>query len=245
MRFLGNGIRTAGRHFRTSFVAGLLIMIPVVITWVILKFVFDTFDPLLEDAIQAAAGRYTPGMGIVTLAIIVYLLGLITTHVAGRRLLGMGNALVDLVPFVRGIYRTARQATTVLSTVGSGGADGHYTAVVFVEFPGYGLRSIGLVTSKIKDQQGQTLLAVYVPTSPFPTSGFLLILPEDQVTYTDLDVDEAMKLIVSAGIVAPDKIFSAPYTFGGVPGPNVPPDSPRGRAPQVQNPDGGASDQAG
>ena len=246
MRLLGNGIRTLGRHFRASFVAGLLIMIPVVITWVILKFVFDTFDPLLEDAIQGAIGRwfhYTPGMGIVTLAIIVYLVGLVTTHVLGRRLIGLGHGLVDLVPFVRSIYSTARQATTVLSTVGSGSGDGQYTAVVFIEFPGYGLRSIGLVTAKIKDQGGETLLAVYVPTSPFPTSGFLVIMPENRVTYTDLAVDEAMKLIVSAGIVAPDKIASGPYTFGGVPVVNVPADPPTGQATEVQNPDGNASDQ--
>ena len=243
MRLLGNGIRTLGRHFRASFVAGLLIMIPVVITWVILRFVFETFDPLLEDAIQGAIGHwfdYTPGMGIVTLAIIVYLVGLITTHVLGRRLIGLGHALVDLVPFVRSIYSTVRQATTVLSTVGSG-ADGQYSAVVFIEFPGYGLRSIGLVTAKIKDQGGETLLAVYVPTSPFPTSGFLVIMPEDRVTYTDLAVDEAMKLIVSAGIVAPDKIFSGPYTFGGVPGVNVPADPPTGQTTQAQDPNGNAS----
>ena len=205
-------------------------MLPLVVTFVILKFLFDTFDPILEDLIEKFAGRYTPGMGIAALAIIIYVVGLITTHVLGRRLIEVGHGVVDLVPVVRGIYRTARQATEVFSAVADGGS-GKYSAVVFVEFPGYGLRSIGLVTAIMKDENGDTLLAVYCPTSPFPTSGFLCIIPEDRVTYTDLPVDEAMKLILSAGIASPESIRTGPLTFGGTPGPADNGPRPEGAAP--------------
>ena len=202
---------------RTSLGAGILVILPLVVTFVILKFLFDAFDPIIKDLIDEFAPRYAfPGMGIAGLAIIIYLVGLITTHILGRRLIAFGHGIVDLVPVVRGIYRTARQATHVLSTVAEGSA-GKYSAVVFIEFPGYGLRSIGLVTAKMKDENDATLLAVYCPTSPFPTSGFLCIIPEDRVTYTDLPVEDAMKLIVSAGIASPDSIKTGPLTFGGIP----------------------------
>ena len=192
-------------------------ILPLVVTFIILKFLFDAFDPIIKDLIEEFAPRYAfPGMGIAGLALIIYLVGLITTHILGRRLIAFGHGIVDLVPVVRGIYRTARQATDVLSTVADG-AEGKYSAVVFIEFPGYGLRSIGLVTAKMKDENGDTLLAVYCPTSPFPTSGFLCIIPEDRVTYTDLPVEDAMKLIVSAGIASPDSIKTGPLTFGGTP----------------------------
>ena len=209
--------RSTGSHIRSSFGAGILVILPLVVTFVILKFLFDTFDPIIKDLIEELAPRYAfPGMGIAGLALIIYLVGLITTHILGRRLIEFGHGVVDLVPVVRGIYRTARQATDVLSTVADG-SQGKYSAVVFIEFPGYGLRSIGLVTAKMRDENGDTLLAVYCPTSPFPTSGFLCIIPEDRVTYTDLPVEDAMKLIVSAGIASPDSIKTGPLTFGGVP----------------------------
>lgn len=192
-------------------------ILPLVVTFIILKFLFDAFDPILKDLIEQFAPRYTfPGMGIAALALVIYLVGLITTHFLGRRLIQFGHTMVDLVPVVRGIYRTARQATEVLTTVADG-SSGKYSAVVFIEFPGYGLRSIGLVTATIKDEHGEKLLAVYCPTSPFPTSGFLCIIPEDRVTYTDLPVEDAMKLIVSAGIASPDTIKTGPLTFGGAP----------------------------
>ena len=215
--FLISFFRAVGSHVRSSLGAGILVILPLVVTFVILKFLFDTFDPIIKDLIEEFAPRYAfPGMGIAGLALIIYLVGLITTHFLGRRLIQFGHGMVDLVPVVRGIYRTARQATDVLSTVADG-SGGKYSAVVFIEFPGYGLRSIGLVTAKMKDENGGTLLAVYCPTSPFPTSGFLCIIPEDRVTYTDLPVDEAMKLILSAGIASPESIRTGPLTFGGTP----------------------------
>ena len=212
MRWLGKCLRNIGRHFRSTILAGVLVIIPVAVTYVIFNFLFDTLDPLLQPRFEQFTDNYRAGMGIGALVVIIYVLGLVTLHVIGRRLLTIGHSIVDLIPLVSGVYRAARQATEVFSTVST---DGQYSSVVLVEFPGYGLQSIGLVTGKIKDQDGNNLLAVYMPTSPFPTSGFLVILPEDQVTPTDLPVDDAIKLIVSAGIVAPEKILYKPEHVGG------------------------------
>ena len=210
MHWCGNVVKTVIRHVRNTVLAGVLIMIPVAVTYIIFKYLFDLFDPLLEPAFNQFTDSYVNGMGLVALFIIIYLVGLITTHVMGRRLIAIGHGAVDTIPVVRAVYRTTRQAIEVLSTV-SHAAEGH-SSVVLVEFPGHGLRSIGLVTSKIEDQDGQTLLVVYVPTSPFPTSGFLVFLPPEKVTMTDLPVDDAIKLIVSAGILAPERIVAYPGT---------------------------------
>lgn len=234
----GKILRTVARHIRTTLVAGVLIAVPVGLTAIILKIAFDFFDGLLEPFYDQFTDVFKPGMGVAALVIVIYLTGLTTTHFLGRRLIELGHGIVDFIPVVRSVYRAARQATEVFSSVST---DGKYTSVVLVEFPGYGLRSIGLVTAKLTDQDGNPLLAVYVPTSPFPTSGFLLILPEDQVTPTDLPVDDAMKLIVSAGIVAPAKISTEPVR--NPPTPTSPPWPPRGPAARTHDSDSSASNQ--
>ena len=227
MVWFGRIFKNVGLHIRTTLLAGVLVTIPVVVTFVILKFVFDFFDPLLQPLFESFTDRYTPGMGMLALVIIIYLAGLVTTQVLGRRMIQLMHGTVDLIPVVRSVYRAARQATEVFSTVG---ANGKYSGVVLVDFPGNGLRSIGLVTGRLKDQDGNPLLAVYMPTSPFPTSGFLVIIPPHQVTPTDMTVNDAMKLIVSAGIMVPETIVSNPNPFrDGTPSPSstFPPEGQR------------------
>ena len=207
MFWIGRCLRISGGHIRTTLVAGVLVVVPLGVTIIILKVLFDFFDDLLKPVYDQFTDVFKPGMGIATLVLVIYLSGLVTTHFLGRRMIRFGHSLIDRVPVVNSIYRTARAATEVFSNVSS---DGKFSSVVLVEFPGHGLQSIGLVTSKIKDKHGKTLLSVYMPTSPVPTSGFLVILPEDKVTPTDMPVDDAIKLIVSAGVMAPDRINANP-----------------------------------
>ena len=208
MGFIGKCAKTVGNHFKGTLIAGILLIIPVVVTFVILRFVFGFFEEILKQPLdEVVPGGYRVGMGVAALGVIVYLAGLVTTHVSGRRMVTLVMGMINVVPVVGSVYRTAHQATQVFSSVN---AQSNFTSVVLVDFPGPELKSLGLVTSTLKDQDGRTLLAVYMPTSPFPTSGFLVILPEDRVTPTDMPVDEAMKLIVSAGIMSPDKITAYP-----------------------------------
>jgi len=217
--WIGNRLKATARHFRTTLIAGLLVIVPVGVTFLILKFVFDFLDPLLKPVFEEGISRYTPGMGIAALLIIIYLVGLVAAHVVGKRIVRLANNLVERIPVVNVVYKTARQAADVFST---SNPNGNLNTVVLVDFPGNGLKSIGLVTARMKDQDGNPLIAVYLPTTPFPTSGFLVFLPESMITYTDMTVDDAMKLILSAGIIAPDRINSYP---------NPPADSVPGQAP--------------
>ena len=230
MQWIGKPLKPIGRHIRTTLVAGFIVVLPIVVTGIILVVLFNLFDDLLGRFFDKSAIASPPGMGLAALILLIYLAGLITTHVLGRRLIGLGHAVVDMIPVVSSVYRTARQATQVLSAVNN--PNERFAGVVLVDFPGYGLKSIGLITSRIKDQDGTPLLAVYMPTSPFPTSGFLVILREEQVTPTDISVDDAMKAVVSAGIMIPRNIAATPNTFKSAPYPpgfTIPPGSGTGQ----------------
>ena len=206
MRAILRCIGAFGAHIRRTISAGLIVTIPLAITAVIINLVVDWFDPLLKPAFDYFLGpdRYREGMGIGALVVLIYLAGLLTTHVLGRRFIDYGHRIVGAVPVVRSIYNTLLQATEVLSIDKS---TEKYSGVVLVDFPRAGSKAIGLVTSRVTDIEGKPSLAVFVPTTPVPTSGFLLIMPEESTIPVDVTVDEAMKLIVSGGILTPEDVL--------------------------------------
>ncbi len=185
-------------HFERTLGAGILVVLPIGITALILKFFFDLLDPLLGDALELLPGPNPPGFGLVALLILIYLLGLVTAHVLGVRLINLGHRIMEFIPVVKSIYGTARTATTMLSTSN----DHPYSGVVLVRFPHPGMQSIGLVTSRMIDTNGEEILAVYIPTTPIPSSGFLVMVPAKDVTPTEMSVDDAMKVVISGGILA-------------------------------------------
>ncbi len=199
-------------HFERTLMAGLLVMLPIGITLFILKFTFDLLDPILDPAMDLLPGPEIPGSGLVALVILIYLVGLVAAFVLGRRIIAVGHRILEFIPVVKGIYGTTRSAVQLLST----GANGQrrYDGVVLIEFPRPGIRSIGLITSRMKDSEGDEILSVYVPTTPIPSSGFLVMVPADEVTTVDMTVEDAMSVIISGGILS-DRVFQR--STGGVP----------------------------
>ncbi len=176
-----------------------MVVLPIGVTALILKFFFDLLDPLLDPAVDLVPGlSEIPGLGLVALLILIYLLGLVTAHVLGVRLINLGHRIMEFIPVVKSIYGTARTATTMLSTSN----DHPYSGVVLVQFPHPGMQSIGLVTSRMIDTNGEEILAVYIPTTPIPSSGFLVMVHAKDVTPTEMSVDDAMKVVISGGILA-------------------------------------------
>ena len=206
MRTLLRTLGALGAHIRRTISAGLIVTLPLAITAVIINLVVDWFDPLLQPAFEYFLGpnNYREGMGIGALVVLIYLAGLLTTHVLGRRFIDYGHRMVGAVPVVRSIYNTLLLATEMLSVDKS---KEKYSGVVLVDFPMAGSKAIGLVTSRVTDSEGKPSLAVFVPTTPVPTSGFLLIIPEENAIPADVSVDEAMKLIVSGGILTPEAVL--------------------------------------
>ena len=186
------------RHFERTLGAGILVMLPIGITILVLKFFFDLLNPVFEPATDLLPGREVTGLGLLALLVLVYVVGLVAAFVLGRRVIGLGHRVMEVIPVVKGIYSTTRAAVSMLSNTG----DNRYSGVVLIDFPRPGIKSIGLITSRMTDNDGQGMLAVYIPTTPIPSSGFLVIVPVDEVTTTDISVEEAMRVVISGGVLS-------------------------------------------
>lgn len=185
-------------HLRRNILAGLAVFVPAVITYLVVRFVVDFVDGLLRPLTSRLLHVVVPGLGLAITLVVLYLIGIVVTTVVGRQLVHWWNALIERVPGIRVIYRTARQIADIFNSHSAQ----RYRRVVFLDFPSPGLRSIGLVTSEWREKDGRLYLVVYLPTSPTPTSGFLVVVPAERVEDTDMTVEEALKVVVSAGVLA-------------------------------------------
>ena len=200
-------------HFQRTLGAGILVILPVGITVLVLKFFFDLLDPVLQPAVDLLPGPTITGAGLIALIVLVYLLGLFAAQVLGRRLINIGHRVMEVIPVVKGIYSTTRMAIQILGSSNNGASNGNggpdeqqYTGVVLLDFPRTGLMSIGLITSSMIDSDGEEVLSVYIPTTPIPSSGFLVIVRAADVTRTDISVEDAMRVVIAGGIKL-DSVF--------------------------------------
>ena len=193
-------------HIRKNVVSGILILLPLGATYLILKFLFDIIDLPIRSMVNNAFDKEIPGVGVIAFLIVVYSAGFIGNYVIGRRFISLGHRIMDSIPFVRPIYRTARQTVDAFDIENW---ENKYSRVVLLDFPRDGVKSIGFVTASYKDELGKDMVAVYIPTTPVPTSGYLALVEERSAVPTDLSVDDAMKIIVSGGVLTPAEIRSA------------------------------------
>ena len=197
---------------------------PIGITVLVLKFFFDILDPVLKPAVDLIPGQSVTGTGMVALIILVYLMGLFAALVVGRRLIGFGHRMMELIPVVKGIYGTTRMAVEILSHSRNGqfheNSEDGYTDVVLIDFPRPGIKSIGLVTSSMLDTEGDEVLSIYVPTTPIPSSGFLVIAKASEVVRTEMSVEDAMRVVISGGIHLDAVFRSAGFQMPGRPSSN-------------------------
>jgi uncharacterized membrane protein len=206
-------LRKLAVHIETMFGAGLLVTLPIGVTILVLKFFFGLLDPLFQPFLGYLPGPNIPGLGLVVLLVVVYTAGLVTTQVAGRRLIEVGHQIMERIPVVKSIYSTTRSGVEILA----GSKDQPYRGVVLVEFPRVGMLSIGLITAHLGVMNGEEMLAVYLPTTPLPSNGFLVIVPAKDVIATEISVDDAMKMVISGGILSKE-IFASSISQDGVSG---------------------------
>ena len=188
------------------FFTGLLILVPLAITLWVLNLIVTTMDQtllLLPASIRSQAPFNIPGMGVILTLAIVLVVGILGRNFIGRRLVVWWEALLARIPFVSAIYSSVKQVSDTLFSP-SGQA---FRKAVLVEFPRQGVWTVGFVVGSPGVALQQPLTgehaSVYVPTAPNPTSGYILIVPVDQVVDLDISVDEALKFVVSMGVVAP------------------------------------------
>ncbi|MBI2957494.1 MAG: DUF502 domain-containing protein [Chloroflexi bacterium] len=190
------------RHVRNVFIAGTLIAVPVAVTYLVFRWLFDTLDGILQPIIVLTVGRPLPGVGLVGLLVVVYLLGLVAANVFGRRLIRAFDAMLCRLPIVQYPYTAARQVVDSVRSL----QKAPFKQVVIIEFPRAGVQSVAFVTGKPFPVGGEQRIPVFVPTAPNPISGFLLLVPPKDLIDTRMAVDEAMRMVVSGGLLSPNVI---------------------------------------
>ena len=190
------------------FVTGLLIWIPLVITLMVLAWVVNTLDQILLIAPAAVRpdallGFHLPGVGVLVTLLLILLTGLAAANFVGQRLVGFWEGLLSRIPVVKSIYYSVKQVSdTLLSSNGQA-----FRKALLIQYPHQGIWTIAFQTGKpggdAARHLGDDFVSVYVPTTPNPTSGFFLMLPRKDAIELDMSVDEALKYIISMGVVAP------------------------------------------
>ena len=187
-----------GRKLRTQFLTGVLVIVPIGAAVLILRWLFFSIDNILQPVAKSLLGYTVPGLGFGITVVLIYLTGVVATSVIGRRLIRYGESLLSRVPLFRYLYTGIKQIMESFATPREAG----FLQVVLVEFPKKGMRVIGFVTSESRVESGEKLLTVFIPTSPNPTSGYLEIVRENDVIRTNISVDDALKMVLSAGKVS-------------------------------------------
>jgi uncharacterized membrane protein len=181
------------------FITGLLVLLPVWATYYVLTALLGVIDGLLGDLPAHFLGRRIPGLGIITVVLFVMLVGMLSANYIGRRIVTKSDELLQRVPLVRGVYFTVKQIMETFSL------KQQFHGVGLVEYPRKGCYSVGFMTG---ETQGSSIglsgkfVTVFVPTTPNPTAGFLLLLPEAEVAKLDMSVEQGMKFIISLGLVS-------------------------------------------
>ncbi len=200
-------VKTAIRRY---FLTGLLVVTPIWGTILILKTLFSALDGILGDVVaELVPDHYIPGLGIVALVLLIFTVGLLAANFIGRQIVKHWEDWLSRLPLVRGIYSTLKSMMDILSF----SERGSYRRVVLIQFPKNGHYCFAFVTGMTKSETTalgpDALVHVYVPTSPNPTSGYFLLVPEREVTSVDISIEEAMKLIVSGGLYTPSSAVAS------------------------------------
>lgn len=203
-------------HFRRTFITGLVFILPIIISIWIVRFVFEqvsaTVTPMVIQVIRLVGiaenflVTYMAPLFSVALAVfLIWLIGLIGGNVIGRRLLRRLESLILQVPVIKGIYSATRQFLDTFSSAGSKA----FKEVVLVEYPRVGLWSLAFLTNdnnqgEVQRKTKDEVISVFIPTTPNPTSGWLLFVAKSEVIRLEMTVDEAFKMIISGGVLTPE-----------------------------------------
>ena len=198
------------RLFRARMTSGLVVLVPVVVTLFVLRVLFAFMAgillPVIDPAVEDWPVALQWGLSLGMLLFLLYFLGGVATNLVGRRVIQFGEGILLKVPFVKVVYGAAKQVVAAFQ----GQRSRAFKSVVFVEFPRPGMRAVGFVTGSLKKPDGSVWNTVFVPTTPNPTTGFLQIIPREEVILTDFTVEEGIKMIMSLGVLVPERMTVLP-----------------------------------
>lgn len=193
---------------RNRLVTGLLVAFPLVVTIFFGRFLFDLVDRWADPISMQLFERRIPGVGTALFVIVIFVLGVLAHNVLGRRVLRIGDKIFARIPILRSIYLGTREVTRAFA----GERAKSFRRVVLIPFPYDGVWSIAFVTGEFEEATPdgpRRLISVFMPTTPNPTTGFFLVYPETSLRTTNLSVEEALRLVISGGLVSAtqDRVF--------------------------------------
>ncbi len=194
------------RHFRSSIITGFLLLIPLAATAVVIRWLLTTLDTLISK-------NWSPGVGVLVVLGVAFLTGLLAKNYFGRMLIETGNAFIANIPLLNKIYLGVQQILDAVVSTNKRLFD----RAVLVEYPKKDSYCIGFVTAQTRGEiprvTQQDMVSVFIPTTPNPTSGFLLFFPAAEVIELDMSVETAIKTVMSAGMVDPDSLRKSTHTY--------------------------------
>ncbi len=213
-------------HIQDNLIAGVLAVIPIAVTWIVADFLVRQLVAAGTPAVRGLARVLEPefplasslvqntvvqaAIAIIFVVLFIYFLGAVTRNVAGKRLIRFAERIIARIPLIATVYGSVRKLIDALTQTPEGRQQ-----IVLIDFPSPEMKTVGIVTRIMKDaSSGEELAAVFVPTTPNPTNGFLEIVPMSRLTMTDWDMDDAMNFIISGGAVGPDAM---PYSNSTTP----------------------------
>ena len=200
-----NVLQRVEHHVQSRTLAGLVELIPLLVTVIVLVFLVGKADALVRPLAFVADEPWDfPGIGLIVGIVLFYIVGLVVATRLGRVVLRWKDVVLSHMPLVKTIFGVTQRVTKSMTS------QFNFSRVVFLEWPREGMAALGFVTGRaISQDKGHSLVMVYIPTVPNPTSGNMALVNEDDVMETDLTVEDAMKLVFSGGIVLPDGISLA------------------------------------
>ncbi|MCR4290748.1 MAG: DUF502 domain-containing protein [Candidatus Scalindua sp.] len=202
------------KSIRRKLIAGLLVVFPIFITFFVIKFLFTMIGGILSPVVIRAIGFFgfspkskidefiVTSVAFVLTFVAIYSIGVIATNFLGKFIINFFESILHNVPIIKNIYTSSKKLIEIISLPSTQS----FKRVVIVEYPRVGMKAFAFVTGNIKTEDGTKLTSLFIPTTPNPTSGFLIYLPEEDISETNLNIEEGMKLIVSGGILVPDRM---------------------------------------
>jgi len=200
------------KNLRKYIIAGLLVWLPLAVTYQLLKFVVSQMDRWLDNFLEWLPPDYhpdqllgvaIPGLGVIFTFLLLVITGMLAANFVGRAFVNGWESLLDRIPVVRAVYSAVKKFAEMVFSDKSES----FKNVLLIQYPREGLYSLAFQTSselgEVQGRTGEEVVCTFVPTTPNPTSGFIIIVPRKDVTVLDMDVDEALKMIISLGVVIP------------------------------------------
>ena len=187
------------QNFRSKLFAGIATLLPLYLTFFVIKFLFLTLEEMSAPMLTKL-GIEIPGLGIILTVVLIFILGVLVTNFLGRKIFNLGERIVKKVPIVNMIYTTLKQITDTFTK----GTTEAFEGAVYIQYPREGLWTMAFISGESKTKEGVPYYHLFVPTTPNPTSGFFLMIPQADAVSTGMSVEDGLKTIISGGLLAPE-----------------------------------------